>query len=331
MSFSSHASRELGIGQWSRPTQEARSVTGVFGRDHWRPMEDLEVEYAVRADRYDYLAAPYLLSGSGGIRARVLPAMYLAVRASRAMLAPGAEEFLPPSEGPWLPPERTFRTLTPGDAMQAETVRHVEMDLGRELGPPGRASSIHLRAFAQETSNQIATLFETGGDMFGTYRVARVGTVGVTGWAVGFSGQAAGAVTGHLEYSRLAADWNRYGRTRGLRRLAPFVIRDDLEWLNDLTATLDASFSDSRTRVRLVYRTNSAFSDDDHARPAPGSRFDIQLHQALPYRPLPNSRLELMFAVRTLFRDSQSGSSRYDELLTVAPPLRLMCGVQMRF
>jgi hypothetical protein len=92
-----------------------------------------------------------------------------------------------------------------------------------------------------------------------------------------------------------------------------------------------ASVNRDRTRVSLVYRTNTAFSQPDGTRPSLGARFDFQLHQALPYRPLPDSQLELMFAVRTLFRDPQAGSSRYDELLTVSPPLRLIGGIQVRF
>jgi hypothetical protein len=98
-----------------------------------------------------------------------------------------------------------------------------------------------------------------------------------------------------------------------------------------VTATLDASMNRDRTRVSVVYRTNTAFSQADGLHPSFGGRFDVQLHQALPYRPLPDSQLELMFAVRTLFRDPQAGSSRYDELLTVSPPLRLIGGIQVRF
>jgi hypothetical protein len=46
---------------------------------------------------------------------------------------------------------------------------------------------------------------------------------------------------------------------------------------------------------------------------------------------LPGSRLELLFAVRNLHRDPGSEGSMYDELLTTAPPLRLMGGVRVRF
>ena len=316
-----------------RSTLEARSVTGVFGRDLWRPMSDVEVEYAVRADRYDFLSDPYLLSASGGVRARVLPQTFVAVRAGRSMHAPGAEEFLPPpAAGPWLPPERTFAALVSREGLRAETVHHVEIALAREFGPKGRTRSIHLRGFGEQTTDQIATLFSTSiTDSTGHYRVARAGSVSISGWAAGLSGQWFGALTGTVEYSRLGASWTGLGRTRGLRRAAPSVVRDSFEWLDDVTATLQARMNRDRTRISVVYRTNSAFSQADGSLPEFGGRFDVQFHQALPYRPLPDSQLELMFAVRTLFRDPQAGSSRYDELLTVSPPLRLIGGIQVRF
>jgi hypothetical protein len=333
LSYSARGPREPGLGEYARSTLEARSVTGVFARDVWRPMSDLEVDYAVRADRYDFLSDPYLLSASGGMRARVLPQTFVAVRAGRSMHAPGAEEFLPPpAAGPWLPPERTFSALVSREGLRAETVRHVEIGLAQEFGPKGGARSIHVRGFGEKTADQIATLFSAAlPESGGHYRVARAGSVSVSGWAAGVSGQWFGALTGTVEYSRLGANWTGLGRTRGLRRTAPSVVRDSFEWLDDVTATLDARMNRDRTRVSVVYRTNSAFSQPGGPLPAFGGRFDVQLHQALPYRPLPDSQLELMFAMRTLFRDPQAGSSRYDELLTVSPPLRLIGGIQVRF
>ena len=65
--------------------------------------------------------------------------------------------------------------------------------------------------------------------------------------------------------------------------------------------------------------------------PALGRRFAVQIHQVLPYQPMRDGRLEAVFSIRTLFRDLDSGRPFYDELLTVAPPLRLMGGVQVKF
>jgi hypothetical protein len=38
-----------------------------------------------------------------------------------------------------------------------------------------------------------------------------------------------------------------------------------------------------------------------------------------------------MLAVRNLFKDLSEAASFYDELLTVAPPVRIMGGIQMKF
>jgi hypothetical protein len=332
LSHSAHGARTSLTGV-PRSALEARSVTGVFAADRWRPLPDLELDYSLHADRYAYLASPYLVSASATLRSRVLPATLVVVKAARAMVAPGADEFLPPpAEGPWLPPERTFASLVSRDLLRSETVRHAELGLTRELGGSRGSRAIHVRAFAQQISDQIATLFGVGQQTsLGHYRVAQAGAVGVAGWAVGATGTWGGVFKGQVEYTRLAADWHGLGRTRGLRRVSPSVVRDALENLHDVTACLEATLNESRTRILVQFRSSTGFSSEDDAAPKPGSRFDLQVHQALPYRPLGATRLEVLFAARTMFRDPATGLSRYDELLTVAPPLRLMGGIQVRF
>ena len=60
-------------------------------------------------------------------------------------------------------------------------------------------------------------------------------------------------------------------------------------------------------------------------------RFDVEVHQALPYQPIRGGKLEVLFAVRNLFYDAHDTRSLYDELLTVKPPMRLVGGIQIRF
>jgi hypothetical protein len=85
-------------------------------------------------------------------------------------------------------------------------------------------------------------------------------------------------------------------------------------------------------RRQPVYRASNAFSTGSSAgMPLPGSRFDLHVRQALPYRPLQSSSLELVFAIRNLFHDGRADASWYDELLTVGPPVRLMGGIRLRF
>lgn len=314
---------------------DSRRVAGAFARDRWRVTRRLNLSYAVRADRYDYLQVPNLYSGNAEVRALLLPRTYLEGRASRNLVAPGAEEFLPPpADGPWLPPERTFSSLFGArDVMRAEDVRHLEIGFAREFGRDTFSRTIRVRAFRQQTADQMVTLFGTrkSSDL-GHYRVAQAGEVEVDGWSAGIDGVIVGSLSGAVEYSNVFADWRATGRTRGLRLVAPSMLRPGAERVHDVLASLDAAFNNSRTRLQVVYRYNSAFSSDEGGRvPVPGSRFDVQMHQELPYRPAGNGRVELIFAVRTLFRDVHNGASFYDELLTVRPPTRYMGGIQVRF
>ena len=222
VSYSAHAPKVGGPGALvSRSTLEARNVAGVFGQDRWRMLEHVELDYFVRANRYDFLTSPYVLSAGGGLRARVLPATFVTLRAGRSMLAPGAEEFLPPpTEGPWLPPERTFTPLVSRDPMRAETVRHTEAGIVREFDRVGRRRSIHARAFQHFATDQIATLFSNeAAASSGHYRVARAGEVSVSGWAVGLGGPLTPMLTGTIEY---LAHGRELGQLQPHARAAPF-------------------------------------------------------------------------------------------------------------
>jgi len=311
-----------------------RRVAGVSGRDVWRVNSDLLVSYAMRADRYDYLKVPNLYSGTASVRARLLPRTYVEGSAARNMVAPGAEEFLPPAaDGPWLPAERTFSSLfSTRDLLHAEDVRHLEIGFARDFGRDAFSRTIRVRAFRQQTADQMVTLFGSRDSSdLGHYRVAQAGEVQVDGWTAGIDGVILGRLSGSVEYSQLFADWGTAGRTRGLRLVAPSVLRHDVERVHDVLASLDAAFNNSETRMQLVYRYSSAFGSNEGRVPVPGSRFDLQVHQALPYHPSGDGSVELIFAVRTLFRDIHTGASFYDELLTVRPPTRFMGGIQVRF
>jgi hypothetical protein len=300
----------------------------------WRVNSQVNVSYSLRADRYDYLQIPNLYSGSAAVRVRVLPRTFVEGSAARSLVAPGAEEFLPPPEGAWLPPERTFSSLfSTRDLLRAEDVRHVEGGVAREFGRDAFTRTVRLRAFRQQTADQMVTLFGSReGAELGHYRVAQAGEVYIDGMSAGFDGVIAGRFSGRVEYSHLFADWRTAGRTRGLRLVAPSVLRRNVERVHDVLASLDAGFNNSTTRMQVTYRYNSAFSSDEGGRlPVPGSRFDMQFLQALPYHPAGDGRVELIFAVRTLFRDPRAGASFYDELLTVRPPARFMGGIQVRF
>jgi hypothetical protein len=111
------------------------------------------------------------------------------------------------------------------------------------------------------------------------------------------------------------------------------VLRAPSEPLHDVAVRLEADVPESSTRITVAYRYDTAYSRVrwQGAEPGPGGRFAVQIHQALPYQPIEDGRLEAVFSMRTMFRDPGELAPFYDELLTVAPPLRLMGGVQVKF
>ena len=313
----------------------SRSVGGIYGFDRWRFAPRLTLDYGARIDRYDYTTPHDLVSPRVGLRARALPRTFVRASLTRRMLAPGADEFLPPpSAGLWLPPERTFSSLVPGAPFRVEQLLHRELALEQEFGAPGTERVVSVLHFRQESINQVATLFKSGdARAVGHYNVATPGRVLADGWLVRVSGRLVGRLHGTLDYSETRSTWTHGPSQRLLGYRAPSVIRPTHERIHDLTASLDAYIRESCTRITFAYRFNTAYSrvrwlGHDAA---PGQRFHVQIHQALPYQPIRDGRLEAVFAVRTLFRDAGDVRPFYDELLTVAPPLRLMGGVQVKF
>ncbi len=82
----------------------------------------------------------------------------------------------------------------------------------------------------------------------------------------------------------------------------------------------------------VLYRISNAFAsrgaDDD----APfDSRFDVQLHQSLPFMDFSTAKWEMLLGVRNFFRETAGDQSVFDELLVVRPPKRIVGGLTMRF
>ena len=310
-----------------------RSLGAVHAYDRWRPYSGVELEYGARLDRSDYVELQQFISPRFSSRAMVLPRTFILAGAAQHVVVPGGSEFLPPpSNGLWLPPERTFATLVPGAAFHAELVRHAETGVGVTLDEDG-FRTLSVRRFRQTSSNQIATLFGARGDEAADYHVATAGGVEVAGWSVRYEGAFVSRFRGSVEYALGDADWRATRQMRQVRRFAPSAARGDHERLHDLTMAVSADIPESSTRLSVAYRLNSAFSQDSRTdrEPALGGRFDVEMRQLLPYRPTRTSTLELVFAARSLSRDLREPGSIYDELLTVAPPMRVLGGLQVRF
>jgi hypothetical protein len=192
---------------------------------------------------------------------------------------------------------------------------------------------LSFRRFHQSSTNQVATLFglDEASDV-GHYYVVTPGSLELDGWGVGLSSRIARRLEASVNYSLGYADWDRADRVGAVRRAAPSVIRTGREQLHDLAASLNADIPESNTHVTMSYRLNNAFSASDGGPlPVSSGRFEIELHQGLPYQPVRGSHLEFLFSIRNLMRDLNARGSLYDELLTVSPPLRVLGGVQVKF
>ena len=317
-------------------TAGTRSVGGLYGFDRWRLRSNLDLTYGLRVDRYDYLTDTDLTSGRLGARVTLLPGTTLNASVSQRMIAPGGDEFLPPpTEGVWIPPERTFSTLVSGSTMKAEQVRRYEVELAHAIGPASAAGSIAVRRFREVTTSQIATMFgiSTSQDDAGHYYVASPGDIDLNGWMFHLSGHPVPRVSGTVEYSVTDAHRRLDGEVFAIARVVPSMLRENRERLHDLTASVDATLPETSTHVSVIMRLNNGYSRIGRTSRVPmaDGRFDLEVRQALPFEPVRGGRVEVMLAVRNLFKDLSEAASFYDELLTVAPPVRVMGGIQMKF
>ena len=335
LSYSSQLSASGEPAAVAAANDQTRSAGGLRLADRWHVRPALELDYGVRLDRYDYVQGSDFVSPSVGARVALLPRTNLTARASERAIAPGADEFLPPpTSGPWLPPERTFAPLVTGAAFRAERVRDYEVGLEQQVGAGAFAPTFAVRRLRQSSDHQIATLFGLDAERgVGHYYAADPGSVDVDVWAFRASGRVLPRVRGWVEYSIGDAAW-RAGRQSGtIAQVASSAVRAARERMHDLTASIEAASPDGSTTLLLSYRADSAFSRSSTVADVPvfEGRFAFELHQALPVHPTRASRLELLLSVRNLFRDITEMASVYDELLTMAPPLRVMGGVQVKF
>lgn len=313
---------------------QSRSVGEVYGYDRWRASQRLELDYGMRFDRYDYLTTGPLLSPRAGLRLQVAPGTYAVASGSYDRVAPGAGEFLPPAAtGPWLPPQRTFSSLG-GAPLSAESIETYQVGLDQQFGSGDHLRTVSVRRFRQSIDDQVATLFgvEVEGDT-DHYLVATAGDVQIDGWSVGIGAALSPYVKGQVHYSLGQAAWTHEPASAALERAAGSTMRDSRESIHDLTTAITGSFPSTATDVSFVYRMSSAFSQTGAVSRLPGfdGRFDVEVHQALPYQPIRGGKLDVLFAVRNLFYDAHDTRSLYDELLTVKPPMRLVGGIQIRF
>ena len=313
---------------------DSRNVGEIFGSDRWTITPTLAVDYGARYARYDYLQQRSLMSPHAGITLSPFEKTHIVVNAAQRMLAPGAEEFLPPATvGPWLPPERTFAPLQ-GEDLRVERARFFDIGLKHEFDG---MYVIGVRRFQQSVDDQLATLFglplNGGPKAPGHYFVASAGAVDAQGWAFSLSTTPSQRIRGMIDYSLSRANWIARGDMAAIAVWAPAAVRPRTEDVHDLTTSIETEVPQTATRVFVLYKVNSAFArGDDPTRPALDYRFDVQVNQALPFMPFSGAaRWEVLVGLRNLFRDPSEPGSIYDELLVVRPPKRVMGGVLIRF
>ena len=315
-----------------------RNAGEIYAFDNWTIAPRLNVSYGARFARYDYLANQTLLSPRASVVVTPFDGSSLRLRGaiSRRELAPGAEEFMLPSTSIWLPPGRTFSPASARRGFRPERIDHLEIAAEQPLDDD---VVIGARLFRQQVDDQIVTLFglslpDTAGAKVGHYYVGNSGDADVRGWGLSLSRTVAEGLHASVDYTQSDANWVRPGaRSAGVALVTPSVIRRKVERIHDLTTSIESELPGTDTRVFIVYKLNSGFaaSDATTRRPQFGSRFDVQVSQALPFLNFSSTQWEMVVAVRNLFHEDLLDTSVYDELQVVRPPKNVVGGVTVRF
>ena len=315
----------------------ARNVGAVFAYDEWALSPRLTVGYGANFAYYDYLVEPSLLSPRLTASYRVTPVWRVRGLAARQLSAPGAQEFLPPTRASWLPPQRTFSSLS-RESFHTQALEHYEVGVDRLL----YGATIGVRAFRQQVDDQMVTLFglrqpDGPAEALGHYYVGTVGDANIDGVGLSVSHALTANVRGSVEYSFATAQWTD-GPPRAdaiqLARFTPAVLpTSEREHIHDLMTSIETEVPQTATRVVLFYRVNNAFVKAEGAEEVRGldGRFELQVNQSLPFMNFMRSQWEMLVAVRNMFNETLPGASIYNEILVVRPPKRLVGGLTVRF
>jgi hypothetical protein len=314
---------------------DSRTVGTLYAYDNWTVTPRLAINYGAKYARYDYLSEGVLLSPRASVTITPTPDDSFKVRAavSHREIAPGAEEFIPPSSGLWLPPERTFSALSSRRGFRAERLDHVEIAAEREWG---NELVTGVRVFRQSVDDQLVTLFGAlpGAPVLGAshYYVASAGNFDARGWGVSVSRTLADRLRASLDYTHVQSAWNgALPADRALSLLPVVVRRGERERFHDVTTTVDSTLPVTDTHVFVMYKVNSRFDAGRGTSHDGGARFDVQLTQALPFLSFAGADVEMLMAVRSMFREELLDTSVYDEVLAIRPPKRIVGGVTVRF
>ena len=310
-----------------------REVGSIKADGVWTVSPRLSVGYGATVAHYGYLEDGRAFSPRAQVIVEPIAGTRVRAVVMRHMLAPGAEEFLPPTSGVWLPPERTFAPLLPSAPLQVERTRHLEVALERDVGSD---SVIGVRRFYQDVTNQTITLFGVRPSVTQSvtdhYYLANARGLHAEGWGVSFSHALAGRVHGVVDYSVTRAQWAPWA-VAGLTPQTVGVLRTGTERVHDVTTSVETEIPETATRVFVLARVNTAYSRVEAASIGSGldARFAFRVQQTLPFAPFGGADWEVLVDVRNLFREQVAGASVYDELLVVSPPKQFVGGLIVHF
>ena len=221
--------------------------------------------------------------------------------------------------------ERGERGLT------AETTVRYQVSVERGLGGE---SAVEVRVFQENVRDSLlkAYLKRPGSDGApGHYLVMNRGDMLARGVGLTVSREF-GGVVGSLGYT--------FGMGRALNEdVGAFEAAKD-ERIHDLTTTVRTEIDQTHTRVLAVYYLSKhpslAPSVARRGTEAPqgavlDSRFNLQVHQLLPFFGWNSTEWELVLAVRNLFYEDVENGLFIDEISVVEPPARVMGGVTVHF
>jgi hypothetical protein len=321
-------------------TEGSRQAAEVYAYDNWTIVPRITVNYGARHARYGYLENVGLWSPRVGVTLMPIDGLdkfRVRVAAAHREVAPGAEEFVPSASlGVWLPPQRTFSPISRLGGFAAERMDHFELAAEHDVA---NGFLVGVRAFHQRIEDQMVTLFgvavpDSAAADLGHYYVASGGDLQARGWGVSVSRSLTGRVRGSIDYTQTEADWlRRSADWRVLSRVAPSAAREHGETVHDVTTSVEAQMPITETRVFVLYKLNTGFAASEAVidRAHFGSRFDLQVNQALPFLNFTSAQWEALFTVRSLFREDLAEASIFDELLVVKPPKRVVGGLTVRF
>lgn len=313
----------------------ARNVGTLSAFDRWTISPRVAVGYGTRYARYDYLGGSGLWSPRASVSLTPIERLRVNAVVSQHALAPGAEEFVPPTTGLWLPPERTFSPLSQDGRFRAERTRHYEVSVERDVAD---SLVVAVRAFRQHVDDQLVTMFgarvpDQPVTDLGHYYVGTAGDVDARGWGVGITQEITGYVRSSVSYSVTTATWAPSSAASVVALSAPSAVRQGTEEIRGLRTSVEAEIPLTATRVYALYHvdTTSARRETDGTRPAAGMRFDVRVNQSLPFLNFSSAEWEALVDIRNLFREPGSDASVYDEIIVVRPPKRIVGGLMVRF